>query len=87
MQTSFASDIKKMTTKKARICCTILGLRTWTCGAPGLHHLLAVFVVIFFMSQGNLFPLFFGQCLSIPVAMPGGGIHDIVIATTLQSGE
>lgn len=54
---------------------------------PASHHFLALFVVIFFMSHGNLFPLFFGQRLSIPVSMTGGSIHDVVIATTLQSGE
>lgn len=39
------------------------------------------------MSQGNLFLLLPGQCLSISVAMPDGGIGDKVIGISLQPGQ
>ena len=39
------------------------------------------------MSQGNLFLLLPGQCLSVSMTMPNGGIQNKVIGTFLQPGQ
>ena len=39
------------------------------------------------MSQGNLFLLRPGQCLSISMAVPDGGIRDKDIGISLQPGQ
>ena len=57
------------------------------CRAPASHHLLPLIVVIRLMSQRNLFLLLPGQCLSVSMAMPDGGIQDNVIGISLQSGQ
>lgn len=39
------------------------------------------------MSQRDLFLLLSGQCLSVFMAMPDGGIHDKIIGISLQLGQ